>query len=59
MLRVLVLRASALTSREAVIQLCGSQRVNRIDPHLALGGDFASHLGEHSEKEAPLSWTSP
>jgi outer membrane protein TolC len=42
MLSVLVLQASALASQEAVIQLHGTQRVNRINLHLALGGDFDS-----------------
>jgi outer membrane protein, multidrug efflux system len=44
MLSVLVLQASALSSQEAVIQLRGTQRVNRVNLHLALGGDFDSPL---------------
>jgi outer membrane protein TolC len=42
MLSVLVLQASALASQEVVVQLRGAQRVNRINLHLALGGDFDS-----------------
>jgi outer membrane protein, multidrug efflux system len=42
LLSVLVLQASALSSQEGVIKLLGSQRVNRINLHLALGGDFAT-----------------
>ena len=42
LLSVLVLQATQLSSQADVIRLRGAQRVNRINLHLALGGDFES-----------------
>jgi len=43
-LSMIELRIGLAQSQEAVIQLRGTQRVNRINLHLALGGDFDSPL---------------
>jgi len=42
LLTVLVLQGDEISSRVKVVKLHGAQRINRVNLHLALGGDFAS-----------------